>query len=150
MVLALHPNERATFKRSLAPPFFFSTKLDLHTEYLMADAQYLVTDYSSLIFDWLLLSRPMGLFCPDLAPYRETRGFPYFDYEEAFGSLLHASVDDLAEDMDQALSGVGKREKLLNLKRRFHDHEAGRASERLFDVVLRQTRGRSRAGAESC
>ena len=46
---------------------------------LMLVSDILVTDYSSAIFEFSLLGRPMAFFAPDLAAYERERGF-YVDY----------------------------------------------------------------------
>ena len=50
---------------------------DIHELMLVSDV--LVTDYSSAIYEFSLLGRPMVFFAPDLAAYEAERGF-YFDY----------------------------------------------------------------------
>lgn len=52
---------------------------DIPTEELLAAADVLVTDYSSIMFDYLLYRKPIVLFAPDLKQYEEKRGF-YIDY----------------------------------------------------------------------
>ena len=42
-------------------------------------ADVLITDYSSVMFDYLLYKKPLVLFSPDLAEYEAKRGF-YLDY----------------------------------------------------------------------
>src|SRR5690349_18436452 len=66
------------------------------TELLLA-ADVLITDYSSLMFDYANTGRPMLFFTYDLDLYRdEVRGF-YFDFlERAPGPLLRTS-DQVAE-----------------------------------------------------
>ena len=49
------------------------------TEELFAVADVLITDYSSVMFDYLLYKKPLVLFAPDLAEYEAKRGF-YLDY----------------------------------------------------------------------
>lgn len=137
MLVAPHPVHRPYYKGKLRPPFYLSPELDLHTEHLMASACYLISDYSSVILDWLLLSRPMGLFCPDMEEYRRRRGFPYFDFETMFAPFIHSSLDSLVRDLDGSLAGNGRPPPdLLPLKTLFHQHEAGGASQRVFDQVL--------------
>ena len=51
----------------------------LPTEELLDLADVLVTDYSSVLFDYLLFETPAVLFAPDLEEYEQKRGF-YIDY----------------------------------------------------------------------
>ena len=52
----------------------------LTTNELLFCADMLVTDYSSAVFEYALLDRPMLLWCPDLADYLGERDF-YLDFE---------------------------------------------------------------------
>ena len=45
----------------------------------MLVSDVLVTDYSSAIYEFALLDRPMVFFAPDYEAYERERGF-YFDY----------------------------------------------------------------------
>jgi CDP-ribitol ribitolphosphotransferase len=48
---------------------------------LLIAADILVTDYSSVIFDWYLLNKPVVFFTYDVEVYTENRGL-YFDFQE--------------------------------------------------------------------
>ncbi len=72
---------------------------------LMLVSDILVTDYSSAIFEFALLDRPMVFFAPDYETYERERGF-YFDYRtgvpgpifettEALAAFLRAGAFDL-------------------------------------------------------
>lgn len=52
---------------------------DLPTEQLLPITDLLITDYSSIVFDYVLFERPFVLFAPDLEQYQKERGF-YIDY----------------------------------------------------------------------
>lgn len=51
------------------------------TEELLPVADLLITDYSSVLFDFLIYQKPVVLFAPDLEDYENNRGF-YLDYRE--------------------------------------------------------------------
>ncbi|MDD6262341.1 MAG: CDP-glycerol glycerophosphotransferase family protein [Clostridiales bacterium] len=48
------------------------------TEELLPAADILITDYSSIVFDWLLYKKPFVIFAPDLEEFEKTRGL-YID-----------------------------------------------------------------------
>lgn len=73
----------------------FSSYEDIRDLYLVSDL--LITDYSSVLFDYANLKRPMLFFVYDLDDYRDNlRGF-YFDFEqEAPGPLVKTTNEIIA------------------------------------------------------
>ncbi len=67
------------------------------TEELFAVADVLITDYSSVLFDYLLYRKPAVLFAPDLDEYETERGF-YIDYRK-----IPYPVAETEEELIQAL-----------------------------------------------
>ncbi len=65
------------------------------TEELFPVAHVLITDYSSVLFDYLLYRKPVVLFAPDLEQYESTRGF-YIDYR-SMPFPLAETEEELAE-----------------------------------------------------
>ena len=66
-------------------------QIDLNDILIAADV--LVTDYSSSIFEWALLRRPLVLVVPDLEAYEADPGL-YLDYRT---EMIGRQVRDLAE-----------------------------------------------------
>jgi len=61
---------------------------------LLARAQALITDYSSVWTDFLVLDRPIGFYCPDLDDYTANRGLNVDDYPALIpGPLLESRED---------------------------------------------------------
>ncbi|CAD2073199.1 CDP-glycerol glycerophosphotransferase family protein [Phocicoccus pinnipedialis] len=108
---------------------------DIRDLYLISDI--LLTDYSSVFFDYAILNRPVLFFTYDLESYRDNlRGF-YFDFEkEAPGPLLY----DTAEIIEQVhLIENGEfefSERLAEFRKVYCSLEDGAASKRVMNRVL--------------
>lgn len=100
-------------------------------------ADVLVTDYSSLMFDFAVTGKPMLFFTYDLARYRDKlRGF-YFDFEaEAPGPLLATTAQVIAalEELDEL--GARHAEDYARFQERFCHLDDGHAAGRVVDLVF--------------
>lgn len=77
----------------------FSTYQDTRELYLISDL--LITDYSSVFFDYLCLKRPILFFTYDIENYRDKlRGF-YFDFEKNAPGPLVKTTQQLIENIKQ-------------------------------------------------
>lgn len=99
---------------------------------LLMVADILVTDYSSVIFDWYLTDKPVVYFTYDLEEYSESRGL-YFGFEE----YVYGNV---AKDWKQLAMAI-KEESLGEEKRKafgekFMSACDGRSTERIIEWVL--------------
>ncbi len=108
---------------------------DISDLYLVADV--LITDYSSVMFDFVNTGRPMLFFTHDLDAYRDDlRGF-YFDFEaEAPGPLLTHTTDviDALADLDRVTAEHTGR--YAAFRQRFASLEDGQAAARFVDRFL--------------
>ncbi|GAA2085055.1 bifunctional glycosyltransferase/CDP-glycerol:glycerophosphate glycerophosphotransferase [Actinomadura alba] len=108
---------------------------DVNDLFLIADV--LITDYSSLMFDYANTGRPMLFFTYDLEHYRDTlRGF-YIDFEkESPGPLLRTSeeVIDALVNIDQIAQEY--KEAYDRFAERFCDLDDGGAAGRAIDQVF--------------
>ncbi|HET6551199.1 MAG TPA: CDP-glycerol glycerophosphotransferase family protein [Solirubrobacter sp.] len=102
------------------------------TELLLA-ADVLVTDYSSLMFDFAVTGRPMVFFAYDLDAYRdEVRGFN-FDYEAIVPGPLVRTNDELAEALR---GGADFAERYRSFAATFCEFDDGRAAARVVDRLF--------------
>jgi CDP-glycerol glycerophosphotransferase len=110
---------------------------DIADLYLAADV--LVTDYSSVMFDYAHLGRPMLFFTYDLEHYRDTlRGF-YFDFErDAPGPLIRTSRELVTALRDIDTVAEEYRDRFDRFQRLFCDLDDGHATARVVDRMLEQ------------
>ncbi|MFG2842508.1 CDP-glycerol glycerophosphotransferase family protein [Kitasatospora sp. NPDC048296] len=108
---------------------------------LLLVADVLVTDYSSIMFDFAITGRPIYFFAYDLEHYRDTlRGF-YFDFEpNAPGPLVPTSAELLGALRELADSGADLPPGYAGRYRRFRaEHctlDDGGAARRVVDRML--------------
>ena len=104
---------------------------DINELYVMSDL--LITDYSSVFFDYTILNRPVLFYMYDKDTYAtDLRGF-YFDLEEVLPGPIIESEDALLEAI------VNRRFETDNLPafhEQFHVWEDGQASKRVVDTVF--------------
>ncbi|MEV5752213.1 CDP-glycerol glycerophosphotransferase family protein [Actinoallomurus sp. NPDC052308] len=106
--------------RAVVPPALRGTVIDVGGEHdvttLMLLADALITDYSSVMFDYALLERPMIFYTPDGEEYVTRQRGAYFDLAE------HAP-GPVVEDEDGLLAAVadldGARRDYAERRRRF-------------------------------
>ncbi|MFJ3026449.1 CDP-glycerol glycerophosphotransferase family protein [Streptomyces tendae] len=105
-------------------------------EDLCLAADLLVTDYSSLMFDFAVLDRPIALYVPDWEQYRKERGV-YFDLLAAPPGVVTTTVPELAHAISSGRAGEAEAARLRQaFRERFCPHDDGRASERVVRRVF--------------
>jgi CDP-glycerol glycerophosphotransferase (TagB/SpsB family) len=96
----------------------------------------LITDYSSAMFDYAILDRPIVVFAPDWEEYRTTRG-AYFDiFTEGPGVVLVTEAELIKRFTAKTIDDGEARQRRAAFRERFCSLEDGRASERVVRRVL--------------
>lgn len=113
-----------------------STYPQINELYMVADL--LITDYSSMMFDYSVMRRPMLFYTPDIEEYTDprVRGV-YFDLEElAPGPVVRtvSEVVDLLKAMDEWVPTYD--DKYEAWQKRFNHLDDGDASARAVDALF--------------
>ena len=102
--------------------------------YLAADV--MMTDYSSAMFDFAVLDRPLVVYAPDWQAYRELRGV-YFDLTEWPPGEVATTFDGLVEVFaGGSYASPAAAAKRARFRERFCYLDDGKASERVVRRVL--------------
>jgi len=105
---------------------------------LLWGVDVLVTDYSSILFDYSATGGPILYLAPDLEHYRATRGL-YIDYADICGGALLTTWDDVVDRMESWTDPARLALESAQTRRifdRFITHRDGRNSERTAARVL--------------
>ncbi|KRN82268.1 teichoic acid biosynthesis protein [Pediococcus ethanolidurans] len=98
---------------------------------LLMIADELITDYSSVCFEYALLKRPMIFFAPDLTDYMQKRSF-YFNYLDFIPGTLAENTDELIKKIQEPQMNRQKLDSFVNY---FFDQPDGHATERFVDEL---------------
>ncbi|WP_287789623.1 MULTISPECIES: CDP-glycerol glycerophosphotransferase family protein [Atlantibacter] len=108
---------------------------EIETNELLTIVDVLVTDYSSIAFDFLCLRKPIIYYMHDLQEYEKERGL-YLTENELPGKVCY-NQDDLKKEIFSALQS-NKLEAPETLIEKYAGFDDGFASKRVVDFFLRE------------
>ena len=115
-------------------------EIDITDLYLKSDA--FITDYTSAVFDYSVLKRPMFFFCYDLENYRDQlRGF-YLDFEKMAPGPISLSEEELIKDIKDNFEGGSTEciDKATAFNAEHNIYDDGHSSEKALDAIAKRLR----------
>ncbi|UNK71046.1 CDP-glycerol glycerophosphotransferase family protein [Microbacterium sp. H1-D42] len=94
----------------------------------------LITDYSSIIYEFSLLDRPMMFYAPDRVNYAATRGF-HRDYDETAPGKVCTTFDEVVQAIT---TGDFEQEKVAQFRAENFDRIDTGAADRVIDWLVLQ------------
>lgn len=138
LVLKLHPFVAERFSLSeeetekYGDDFIFDASKLVKIETALCAADILIADYSSLIFEYSLLNKPMLFYAYDLEEYDRDRSF-YFDYKSFVPGKLIFDNDEIIESIKSA---DFQTEKIAPFKERFMGACDGESTKRIAEYAI--------------
>ncbi|HET7026335.1 MAG TPA: CDP-glycerol glycerophosphotransferase family protein [Candidatus Limnocylindrales bacterium] len=134
-IVRLHPHvrERLPIPDRFRDRLLEDRPLSTDTPDLLYGADLLVTDYSSILFEYAALGRPMLFYAFDLDDYRETRDF-YVEYESFVPGRIARTFPEL---LDAIRRDDYERDKVPPFAARYLALVDGRSADRIIDLALR-------------
>jgi len=143
----LHPFEEKIFKEKLdklseyvtliTNNDLFENNIDLYS--LIAKTDILITDYSSVYFDYLLINKPIIFTPTDIEEYRKKRGFVLEPYDFWAPGPKAFTQEQLQNEIIKCLENSEyykkERETVNNIINRYKDN---RSSERVAKVIMKK------------
>lgn len=133
-LIKLHPyitkglDERQNVDGFTLEPEHFST----HELMLVSDI--LVTDYSSVIFEFSILNKPIIFMVPDLEEYYQQRDF-YFNFENFVPGNIVENSSQLSEMLNEKNYDMTR---LKNFRDYFFDYQSFGYSKRVVDYLINE------------
>lgn len=98
---------------------------------LFAVADYLITDYSSVVFEFSVLHKPMLFYTPDLRSYQQEVGM-YLDYETMMPGPICFNEDEILAAIQQDQFDMAQVEAFKN---KFFTYQDGRSTARVVKFI---------------
>ncbi|WP_226036352.1 CDP-glycerol glycerophosphotransferase family protein [Aquibacillus saliphilus] len=135
LVVHLHPYMKpGTDLIGQSGDFLYHVRQNFHIQELLIMTDILITDYSTVFFDFSLLERPIVFFADDIEDYVEQRDF-YYDYQDLIPGPLFSKTNQLTECIKSKRFDLGK---VKTFKDRFFDYQDGKSTERIVQFILRK------------
>lgn len=147
LVVNLHPYEQdavTELRSKMSGVVFVEARTDAYP--LLALSSVLITDYSSIAFDFLLLDRPMVFYRPDHDDYKAISRSLIDGNDTMLGGPCAYTIDGLREALDSAVTAARDPENdnhrtiRAQLRERLFDHPDGHASERVVMAIAQLLR----------
>ena len=135
LVIKHHP-----FVRELPPipadcrDFAFDVTRELPINELLCSADAVISDYSSLVFEYSLFGRPMVFFAYDQDEYADWRGF-YYDYDALTPGPVCTTTEGVVSALKAAAEDFDSSE-VDAFRERFMSACDGRATDRIIEEVF--------------
>lgn len=134
VLVKVHPfvyskaKEMPELKPYLVPDF-------LDTNQLMPAVDLMITDYSSIFFDFLVTDKPIVFYVPDLDKYQNERGV-YIGLCALPGPVADNIQDVITLVSNESYKDADVQEKYAKFKHNFVNYENGSVTERLIESVF--------------
>lgn len=137
LFLKLHPFEHHKVKGLKASEniyFIDNNEIENDIYSILSFFDFLISDYSSIIFDYLLLARPTYLLVPDREDYISTNGNFVYDYIN-IGLPISENWNHLLNMISNPFIEVCPK-KIDLISQKFHKYRDGNSSKRLYDNIF--------------
>lgn len=111
--------------------FSGSDKIPSVNDYLH-NIEMLISDYSSITLDYLLLDRSVAYIPYDYDEYNEVRGFSFDYFKHLAGPVLQTQSDLQSFLLSDGKEHAGQRKSIKNI---FHQHQDGKSTQRLIQFI---------------
>ena len=112
-------------------------KYNIQTNELLAQTDALITDYSSIYYDYLLLNKPIGITLDDYEQYKEEMGFVFANPLEVIKGSYIYNIDDLCDFITSIAMNQDEfreiRSHITKLIDKYHDCYS---SNRVFEFII--------------
>ncbi|BBP92696.1 hypothetical protein BsIDN1_63140 [Bacillus safensis] len=136
LLVKLHPAVKHLAKAETDGEWIFDVS-DQPLYPLLCACDVLVTDYSSIVFEYALLEKPVLFFTYDLDTYREKRGL-VDRYEDIIPGKACVTQDMLLQELFLHLNALNNKERIKTFAEEWNQYSKGQSSQQLLSFIEQQ------------
>lgn len=136
IILRLHPVVRRGFPIESYADFMIDASDYPKLNDLLTVADYLITDYSSIPFEFSLLNKPMIFYSYDLADYVDERGF-WVDYKSNMPGPVVSSTEEVIAHLSADAFDL---EKVKQFSDQWNTYSTGESAKLLVESIYKNKR----------
>ena len=130
IIYKLHPLLREASLDEMNDPMIINAN-DISIKRLFAVSDYLISDYSSVIFEYSVLGKPVLFYTPDLAQYQEEVGM-YLDYEAIMPGPICYDEKELSAYI---LADQFDLKRIKQFRNQFFRYRDGKSTKRVMEFI---------------
>lgn len=135
VLVRLHPQVKGLIKDILLPKNFINASDYPDIQDLLLITDILITDYSSVIFDFALLNRPIIFYAYDLNDYLIERNGFYLDYKSDLPGPIVYTEKELTKFIKNKELLINYQEKMNNFNKKYNYLNNGKVCERFIEKM---------------
>lgn len=142
LIIKLHPIQESSAVRNMN---YSNIKVMTHAEVagtgyqintLLACADALISDFSSVAVDYVLRDKPLAFVLEDIELYNESRGFVFEPLQDYLPGKELYSFEDMKTFLADVAMGVdSSKEKRHKLLPQMHSHQDGNSRRRILELI---------------
>jgi len=144
MIVKIHPWQKVAGDLAGFDNIEFLTQEDLKQKEcsvygLLRAADALITDYSSVYFDYMLLDRPIAFTVNDMEKYGNERGFTFDNPKEMMPGKFVVDAKGVLEFTEEVINGadpLGEMRRAVNEKANFY--KDGNSAKRIAEFIFEE------------
>lgn len=128
LIVKLHPLSKIDIsdKRVIIDKKFTSVEM-------MIVSDYVITDYSAIVFEAAILEKPIFFYCYDYDKYYKKRNF-YIDYKKEMPGSIEKDADKIIKSIENEKFDLNR---VTNFRKKYIDLEEGKCSSNLVDFIFK-------------
>jgi teichoic acid glycerol-phosphate primase len=139
LLLRLHPAVQATVENQF-PGFVFNVSKGYDINQLLVITDILITDYSSIPFEFSLLEKPMIYYAYDLQEYHQERGFQE-DYEKLVPGPVVESTEEIIKIIEKNEFDM---ERVRAFAAEWNQYSTGNSSRNMVEALYKKDKSPAR------